>query len=279
MSVQRRNMPAFNQLSEHARTVRKQVITMVARHGQGYVQQGLGAADLFTYLYFHELRLSPDSLQHPDRDRFILSTAHNTAVFYATLARRGFLEADELEHYCADGSALEINASERLGGLVECTCGSLGQGLSVACGLALGFKKAGNPARVFVMLGDGELEEGQLWEAALFAASQKLDNIILIIDLNYMQVEGDARQVASVDPVDEKFSAFGWHVLKTDGHDFEQMFSVFSSVSDQSGRPCAVIAKTVPGKGVAFLEGQRSHNMVLPCDAADRACHLLEAGQ
>ncbi len=278
LSAIQRNMPSFDQLKHHARKIRKHVVEMVARHGQGYVQQGLGAADLFTYLYFHEMLLQPENLRHPHRDRFILSTAHNTAVFYATLAERGLLKTDHLQDYCLDGSALEINASERLEGLVECTCGSLGQGLSVACGLALGFQKTGNPARVFVMLGDGELEEGQLWEAVLFAATHKLKNLILIIDLNYMQVEGDARNVARIDPVDEKFTAFGWHALVADGHDFEHIFSLFSILGEQVDMPVAIIAHTIPGKGVDFLEGQKSHNMVLPADVAKKARHQLEVG-
>src|SRR5210317_1902129 len=126
-------MPSFGHLKNKSRIIRKHVIQMVSQHGQGYIQQGLGAADLFTYLYFHELKLSPQQLDHPQRDRFILSTAHNTAVFYATLAESGFFETEKLKQYCMNDSALEINASERLSGLVECTCGSLGQGLSVAC--------------------------------------------------------------------------------------------------------------------------------------------------
>ena len=178
---------------------------MVARHGQGYVQQGLGAADLFTYLYFQELRFDKMDFDWPDRDRFILSTAHNTAVFYATLARAGLMDPGRLNDYCLDGKPLEINASERLSPLVECTCGSLGQGLSVAAGIAMGVKRQKRNSKIYLMLGDGELEEGQVWEAAIFAASHELSNLIMIIDLNYMQVEGDVRDVAAVDPIDEKF--------------------------------------------------------------------------
>lgn len=272
-------MPNFEHLTDKARIIRKHVIQMVSRHGQGYIQQGLGAADLFTYLYFHELNLSPQQVGNPQRDRFILSTAHNTAVFYATLAESGFFETEKLQQYCMDESTLEINASERLNGLVECTCGSLGQGLSVACGLALGLKKANNPARIFVMLGDGELEEGQLWEAVLFAATHNLKNLIMLIDLNYMQVEGDVRSVTKIDPVDKKFEAFGWRTKTVDGHDFEQIFSAFSDLNNSADAPSAIIAHTIPGKGIDFLEGQKSHNMILPDEIAEKALQQLEIEQ
>ena len=279
MTTKRTNMPSFEHLKDKARIIRKHVVQMVSWHGQGYIQQGLGAADLFTYLYFHELNLSPQQLDNPQRDRFILSTAHNTAVFYATLAESGFFETEKLQQYCMNDSALEINASERLNGLVECTCGSLGQGLSVACGLALGLRKAHNPARIFVMLGDGELEEGQLWEAVLFAASHNLKNLIMLIDLNYMQVEGDVRSVTKIDPVDKKFEAFGWRTKTVDGHDFEQLFSAFSDLNNSADAPSAIIAHTIPGKGIDFLEGQKSHNMILPDEIAEKALQQLEIEQ
>ena len=249
---------------------------MVARHGQGYVQQGLGAADLFTYLYFQELRFDKNDVSWPNRDRFILSTAHNTAVFYATLARAGLIDPKRLSDYCLDGKPLEINASERLAPLVECTCGSLGQGLSVAAGIAMGVKRQKHNSNVFLMLGDGELEEGQVWEAAIFATSNNLSNLIMIIDLNYMQVEGDVRNVAAIDPVDEKFRSFGWQTMVIDGHDFSEISSSFEAAKNDSSRPSCIIANTIPGKGVPFLEGKKSHNMVLPEKAATDALNWLE---
>ena len=250
---------------------------MVARHGQGYVQQGLGAADLFTYLYFQELRFDKTDLEWSDRDRFILSTAHNTAVFYATLARAGLIDPNRLSDYCLDGNSLEINASERLAPLVECTCGSLGQGLSVAAGIAMGVKRQQRDSNIYLMLGDGELEEGQVWEAAIFAATHKLSNLIMIIDLNYMQVEGDVRDVATIDPLDAKFRDFGWQTTVIDGHNFEDIFSSFEAAKKDTVRPSCIIANTIPGKGVPFLEGKKSHNMVLPERAALDALNCLEA--
>ena len=275
--MQKGNRVNPEQLKMWATTIRKDVVKMVARHGQGYVQQGLGAADLFTYLYFEELRLDQMDFDWADRDRFILSTAHNTAVFYATLARAGLIDLGSLTDYCLDGTPFEINASERLAPLVECTCGSLGQGLSVAAGLAMGLKRQKRNSNVYLMLGDGELEEGQIWEAAIFSASHELANLIMIIDLNYMQVEGDVREVAAIDPVDEKFMSFGWQTLVIDGHNFDEIFLSFEAAKKDTSRPTCIIANTTPGKGVPFLEGKKSHNMVLPEEAAKDALKWLEA--
>ena len=270
------NFTNTKQLKKWSTIIRKDVVQMVARHGQGYVQQGLGAADLFTYLYFQELRFDKMDFDWPDRDRFILSTAHNTAVFYSTLARAGLMDPNKLNDYCLDGTPLEINASERLSPLVECTCGSLGQGLSVAAGIAMGVKQQKRNSNIYLMLGDGELEEGQVWEAAIFAASHELSNLIMIIDLNYMQVEGDVRNVAALDPIDEKFLGFGWQTLVCDGHDFDDIFSNFEAAKKDVRRPTCIIANTTPGKGVPFLEGKKSHNMVLPEKAAIDALNWLE---
>ena len=274
--MKKENRVDSKQLKIWATKIRKDVVRMVARHGQGYVQQGLGAADLFTYLYFEELRLDQMDFDWPDRDRFILSTAHNTAVFYATLARAGLIDPSGLNEYCLDGTPFEINASEKLAPLVECTCGSLGQGLSVAAGLAMGLKRQNRNSNVYLMLGDGELEEGQIWEAAIFSATHELANLIMIIDLNYMQVEGDVRNVAAIDPVDEKFIGFGWQTLVIDGHNFDEIFLSFEAAKKDTSRPTCIIAKTTPGKGVPFLEGKKSHNMVLPEEAAKDALNWLE---
>ena len=274
--MKKRNLVNSEQLEAWATTIRKDVVQMVARHGQGYVQQGLGAADLFTYLYFQELRFDRMDCDWPDRDRFILSTAHNTAVFYATLARAGLIDPGKLTDYCIDGTPFEINASERLAPFVECTCGSLGQGLSVAAGLAMGLKQQERNSNVYLMLGDGELEEGQIWEAAIFSASHELANLIMIVDLNYMQVEGDVRDVAAIDPVDDKFNGFGWQTLVIDGHNFDEIFASFEAAKKDTSRPTCIIANTIPGKGVPFLEGKKSHNMVLPEEAAQDALNWLE---
>jgi transketolase len=259
-----------------ARELRRQVIRMVAPTGQGYVQQGLGAADLFTALYFAEMRLDPLDPNWPARDRFLLSTAHNTAIFYATLAARGLIDPALLSTYCKDGSALEINASERVGPMVEATCGSLGQGLSVGIGMALAARRRQLGARVYVVLGDGELQEGQVWEAALAAGSYGLGNLCLLIDYNAMQVDGHVDQVLAMEPVDAKWRAFNWHVETIDGNDMEALVAALDRARAATDRPTCIIARTLAGKGAPCLEGVLGHTMKLPPEMAQRALAELE---
>ena len=259
-----------------ARELRRQVIRMVAPTGQGYVQQGLGAADLFTALYFAEMRLDPADPTWPARDRFLLSTAHNTAIFYATLAARGLIDPALLATYCHDGSALEINASERVGPMVEATCGSLGQGLSVGIGMALSARRRGLASRVYVVLGDGELQEGQVWEAALAAGSYGLANLCLLIDWNAMQVEGHVDQVMAMEPVDAKWRAFNWHVETIDGNDMEALLAALDRARATTDKPTCIIARTLAGKGAPCLEGVLGHTMKLPPEMAARALAELQ---
>ena len=270
------NTPSNKELKKRAHNIRRNVIKMVGRNGQGYVQQGLGAADLFTYLYLAEARLDPADPEWEARDRIFLSTAHNSAVFHATLAECGFLPEDSLNSYTRDGSKLEINVSERLGPVVEATCGSLGQGLSVATGMAAAARLKNLPCRFHVILGDGELQEGQVWEAAMFAASNGLSNVCLSVDMNDLQVEGRTDNVIAMEPVYEKLSAFGWAVHKVDGHDFDDLRRAFDAARAETGRPTALLVRTLVGKGVPFLEGKMSHNMVLPEDVAAQALDALE---
>ncbi len=244
---------------------------MVAPTGQGYVQQGLGAADLFAALYFAELRLDANDPTWPDRDRFLLSTAHNTAIFYATLAARGFIDPASLATYCADGSPLEINASERVGPMVEATCGSLGQGVSVGLGMAMSARRHGKDSRVYVVLGDGELQEGQVWEAALAAGSRGVDNLCVLIDYNAMQVEGHVDQVLAMEPVADKWRAFRWHVETVDGNDMAALLGALDRARAAKGQPSCIVARTLVGKGAPSLEGVLGHTMKLPPEAAQQA--------
>jgi transketolase len=259
------------ELHRVARFLRRAVIQMVRRHGQGYVQQGLGAADLFAALYFHEAATDPLDPRWEGRDRCILSTAHNSALFHATLALRGMIPAVWLADYVQDGSALEINVSERLGPVVEGTFGSLGQGLSVAAGMALAARLRALPWRVDVILGDGELQEGQVWEAAMFAGSQRLGNLCVVLDMNWMQVEGHSDRVLRMHPVADKWRAFGWQVVEVDGHDLDALVRAFAAARAELQRPTLLLATTLPGKGVAALEGLMSHNAKLPAEVADAA--------
>ncbi|MYN13943.1 transketolase [Pusillimonas sp. TS35] len=262
-----------------ALALRKQVVRMVARTGQGYVQQGLGAADLFTVLYFSELRLRAEDANWPGRDRFILSTAHNTAVFYATLAARGLIDTTLLDTYCEDGSPLEINASERLGSVIEATCGSLGQGLSVGAGMAAALKQRGSDSRVYVMLGDGELQEGQVWEAATAAGNWQLDNLCLIIDANDMQVEGHVNAVQPNEPLADKWQAFRWHTQDIDGHDIPAIQRALDTARTMKGMPHCIIARTLVGKGAPSLEGILGHNLRLPPSTAMQALNELSGAE
>lgn len=264
------------ELMASAKSIRQNIVRMVSRNGQGYLQQGLGAADLFTYLYFAEVSLDIHNPAWEERDRVFLSTAHNSALFHAVLAERGFFEHSRLETYTKDGSELEINVSERLGSVVEATCGSLGQALSVAVGVAQAAKRQNRTFRSYVILGDGELQEGQVWEAAMYAASNSLDNLCLIVDLNQLQVEGHTQEVMVMDPIDKKFQAFGWAVKNVDGHDFGALSAAFNQARSNSNVPTVILAHTIVGKGIPFLENQMSHNMVLPADVAEQCLKALE---
>ena len=264
------------ELMASAKSIRQNIVRMVARNGQGYLQQGLGATDLFTYLYFAEALLDIHNPAWEERDRIFLSTAHNSALFHAVLAERGFFEHSRLETYTKDGSELEINVSERLGSVVEATCGSLGQALSVAVGVAQAAKRQNRTFRSYVILGDGELQEGQVWEAAMYAASNSLDNLCLIVDLNQLQVEGHTQEVMVMDPIDKKFQAFGWAVKNVDGHDFGALSAAFNQARSNRNVPTVILAHTIVGKGIPFLENQMSHNMVLPADVAEQCLKALE---
>ena len=262
-------------LERFALALRRHVVRMVARLGQGYVQQGLGAAELFATLYGAELRLDAAQPGWPARDRFLLSTAHNSAVFHAALAERGLIARAALDLYCADGSALEVNVSERLREGVEATLGSLGQGLSVGVGMAVAGRRARADWRVYVLLGDGELQEGQTWEAAMSAASLALANLCMIVDCNGMQVEGSTERVLRMDPVAAKFRAFGWHAIEVDGHDIDALLASYEAARKERLRPTVILARTLVGKGVDFLEGQLGHNMKLSRADAEAALRAL----
>jgi transketolase len=271
-----RNSLSVADLEARALTLRRRVVRMVEKIRVGYLQQGLGAADIFAALYFGELRLREDDPDWPDRDRCILSTAHNTALLYATFAERGLVAPDLLGSYTEDGSPLEVNASERVGALVEATCGSLGQGLSVAVGMALSLRRKGSSSRVYVILGDGELQEGQVWEAALSAGGHGLGNLCMIIDRNDMQVEGHTDKVVRMDPVGEKFAAFGWSAMEIDGNSMAAIVGALDLAREIPDKPTLIVARTLAGAGVPFLEGQLRHVARITPEEARRAMDALD---
>lgn len=266
----------LQELEDIATRLRLHVVNMVAPSGQGYVQQGLGAADIFTSLYFAEANMDTENPDWEMRDRVFLTTAHNTAIFYATLAERGFFNTEQLSTYVTDGSALEINSCERMGTFVEATCGSLGQGLSVAVGCALAAKRQGRASRFYVILGDGEMQEGQIWEAAMLAGSQGLDNLCLIVDYNFVQSEGPMDQVMSLEPLNEKMQSFGFAVQEVDGNDIGELLGAFDKARSIKDKPGFIKANTLMGKGVSSLEGLMFHQLRFPEEVSRSARSELE---
>ena len=267
----------LSELEAIATRLRLHVVNMVAPSGQGYVQQGLGAADIFASLYFAEATMDPANPSWPDRDRIFLTTAHNTAIFYATLAERGFFPVDDLSTYVTDGSKLEINSSERMGPFVEATCGSLGQGLSVAIGCALAAKRQGRVSRFYVIVGDGEMQEGQIWEAAMLAGAKGLDNLVFIVDYNFVQSEGTMDKVMSLEPLMDKMASFGFVCQEVDGNDIAALLDAFDAARSTKGKPSFIKANTLMGKGVPSLEGLMFHQLRFPPEVAASARTELEA--
>ncbi|NDG50554.1 MAG: transketolase [Rhodospirillales bacterium] len=262
-------------LAEKALRLRRHVVRMVAPIAEGYVGQGLGAADILAALYFHEMAFDPDDPGWEGRDRFILSPAHYGVGLFAALAERGALPVQELAQYGVDGSPLEIIASERLPG-VEATCGSLGMGLSVGVGMGLSLRRQGSDSRVYVMIGDGELQEGETWEAVMSGAAFRLSNLCAIVDINDMQVDGSTKSVLDMGDIAAKWRAFGWNTITVDGHDLAALLTGFAAARGYGAGPTVLLADTIPGRGVTALEGRKAHFAKLPPDVAAQALVELE---
>ena len=222
----------------------------------GHPGGSLSAADIFTYLYYKELNVDPKNPSWEDRDRFVLSKGHCCPSLYAVLALKGFFEWDELTNLRHVGAMLQGHPDMKNTPGVDMSTGSLGQGVSAACGMALAAKLDKKDYRVYTVLGDGEVEEGQVWEAAMFASHNKLDNLVLFVDQNGLQIDGTVEDVAGIEPLDKKFEAFGFEVVKINGHDFEQIKNALDFAKTVKGKPTAILAKTVKGKGVSFMENQ-----------------------
>ncbi len=239
-----------------ATKVRMGVIEGTHAAKSGHPGGSLSAADVFTWLYFEEMNIDPANPAWEDRDRFVLSKGHTAPGLYAALAQRGFFPVEELGTLRAVGSRLQGHPNRMLTPGVDMSTGSLGQGVSTACGMALGLKKAGKAARVYTLLGDGELQEGQVWEALMFAAHYRLDNLAVIIDNNDLQIDGRIGDVMSPYPIDEKLRAFGFEVQCVDGNDFAQLEAAFAAARATAGKPSCVLMTTRKGKGVSFMEDQ-----------------------
>ncbi|WP_304432421.1 transketolase [Acutalibacter muris] len=239
-----------------AAKVRAGIIEGVYNAKSGHPGGSLSSADIFTYLYFEKLNIDPQDPKCPKRDRFVLSKGHCAPGLYAALALRGYFSPDELKKLRHIGAMLQGHPDMKGTPGVDMSTGSLGQGISAAVGMALAAKMDGKDYKVYCLLGDGEIQEGQVWEAIMFAAHHKLDNLCLILDYNGLQIDGDVEKVAGLEPIDEKLRSFGCEVAVADGHDFESLESAFNAARECSCKPFAIIARTTKGKGVSFMENQ-----------------------
>ena len=255
------------ELQKIANEVRKDIVTAVHAAKAGHPGGSLSAADVFTYLYFEEMNIDPKDPKKPDRDRFVLSKGHTAPGLYSALAERGYFPREDLLTLRHLGSYLQGHPDMKHIPGVDMSSGSLGQGISAAVGMAISAKMSQESYRVYTLLGDGEIQEGQVWEAAMMAGHRKLDNLVVIVDNNGLQIDGDIAQVCSPYPIDKKFEAFNFHVINVaDGNDMDQLRAAFAEARQTKGMPTAIIMKTVKGKGVSFMENQASWHGTAPND-------------
>ena len=255
-----------NELRYFANEVRKSIIIGTHSAKAGHPGGSLSAADIFTFLYFEEMHIDPLNPTMPDRDRFVLSKGHTAPGLYGVMAERGYFPKEEIPTLRHTGARLQGHPSMQYLPGIDMSSGSLGQGISVACGMAKGAKIQNKDFRVYTLLGDGELEEGQVWEAAMFAGAKNLDNLVVIVDNNNLQIDGTITEVNNPYPIDKKFEAFNFHVINIDGNDFDQIRAAFKEARATKGMPTAIIAKTVKGKGVSFMENNVNWHGVAPND-------------
>ncbi len=256
----------INTLNIKASNIRKSIVQMICAAKSGHPGGSLSAADIVTTLYFDEMNIDPANPKMEGRDRFVLSKGHAAPVIYAALAERGYFSKDLLGTLRQYGSMLQGHPDMKKVPGVEISTGSLGQGLSVANGMALSAKVSKEDFRTYVLMGDGELQEGQIWEAAMTAAHYKLDNICAFVDFNNLQIDGNVDKVMGVEPLDKKWEAFGWNVLKIDGHDMEAILDALAKAKECKGKPTVIIAETTKGKGVSFMENVCGFHGVAPTE-------------
>ena len=269
---------------EHMKTaneVRKGIVTAVHSAKSGHPGGSLSAADIYTYLYFEEMNIDPKDPKKADRDRFVLSKGHTAPGYYSTLAHRGFFPVEDLTTLRKVGSYLQGHPDMKHIPGVDMSSGSLGQGISAAVGMAISAKLSDDDYRVYTLLGDGEIQEGQVWEASMLAGHRKLDNLVVIVDNNNLQIDGKITDVNSPYPIDKKFEAFNFHVINIDGNDFDQIEAAFKEARETKGMPTAIIAKTIKGKGVSFMEDQAGWHGKAPNDEqyAQAMGELEKAGE
>ena len=254
------------ELMKTANEVRKGIVTAVHSAKSGHPGGSLSAADIYTYLYFEEMNIDPKDPKKADRDRFVVSKGHTAPGYYSTLAHRGFFPVEDLTTLRKVGSYLQGHPDMKHIPGVDMSSGSLGQGISAAVGMAISAKLSNDDYRVYTLLGDGEIQEGQVWEASMLAGHRKLDNLVVIVDNNNLQIDGKITDVNSPYPIDKKFEAFNFHVINIDGNDFDQIEAAFKEARKTKGMPTAIIAKTIKGKGVSFMEDQAGWHGKAPND-------------
>jgi len=254
------------ELQKKANDIRKGIVTAVHSAKSGHPGGSLSATDIFTYLYFEEMNIDPADPKKEDRDRFVLSKGHVAPGLYSTLANRGFFPVEDLTTLRHTGSYLQGHPDMKHIPGVDMSSGSLGQGLSCAVGMALGAKMQGKEYRTYCLCGDGEIQEGQIWEAAMFAGHRKLDNLVVIVDNNNLQIDGKISDVCSPYPIDKKFEAFNFHVINVDGNDFDSLRAAFAEAKATKGMPTAIVAKTLKGKGVSYMEDNAGWHGKAPND-------------
>ncbi len=251
-------------LQIHATNVRKMALEAVYSAGAGHPGGSLSAADILTYLYMVEMNVNPKDAKNPDRDRFVLSKGHCSPALYGVLAEAGFIPKEDIKTFRHAESYLQGHPDMKGVSGVDMSTGSLGQGISAACGMAMNAKLSKQDYRVYAMLGDGEIEEGQVWEAAMFAAHYKLDNLIAFLDFNGLQIDGDVKEVMNPTPIDKKFEAFNWNVIVIDAHDFNQIEAAVAEAKTVKGKPTLILANSVKGKGVSYMENQAGWHGAAP---------------
>ena len=255
------------ELQKKANKIRQGIVASVHSAKAGHPGGSLSATDILTYLYFVELKnIDPKDPKKPDRDRFVLSKGHAAPAYYATLAERGYFDPKDLLTLRQIGSYLQGHPDMKGTPGVDMSSGSLGQGVSAAVGMAISAKISNDNYRVYALLGDGEIQEGQVWEAAMLAGHRKLDNLVVIVDNNNLQIDGTVEEVCCPYPIDKKFEAFNFHVIHADAHDFDSLEAAFNEAKEVKGKPTAIIAKSVKGKGVSFMENKVSWHGVAPND-------------
>ena len=254
------------ELMKTANEVRKGIVTAVHSAKSGHPGGSLSAADIYTYLFFEEMNIDPADPKKADRDRFVLSKGHTAPGYYSALAHRGFFPVEDLTTLRKVGSYLQGHPDMKHIPGVDMSSGSLGQGISAAVGMAISAKLSKDAYRVYTLLGDGEIQEGQVWEASMLAAHRKLDNLVVIVDNNNLQIDGPIDEVNSPYPIDKKFEAFNFHVININGNDFDEIDAAFKEARETKGQPTAIIAKTVKGKDVSFMENQAAWHGNAPND-------------